>query len=482
MTVSQRHDTAVKSFQSFNSNDIFQPVSKPLPKMFEFAFVYLSFIVLSLAGMSKSQKNQPTNTSDQGSSVSEMESVPLRQAHYAINPRETAMLALLEQRLNDELLLQISMHTTTSNPCTTKLNEYLSEYKQDNMRNPPASDTKANQEDFYDYGRSKAVAENPILIFKMIRRIFINLFKDIMNLCVVQEPMVSKIVKTAFQETEFPPVLVEDLQESMDTLIRIQYVYGIHAKDMQQGVFNGVHTNATLTFNDCIDLANHAIISNGHVLAYQWLQQAEILSNEQLSAGDKKHFEKSRNALMELYSVNSYENLERQLAGRVQETLMGYYDYVYYAPCRGEPLGYLPKSKSKLTCFYADGKWDPYFTYNHVKVERHSVEPSILQFYDFIGNHTINTIQSNTAWRLTRSRIGGLNNTEVHNNKRTAFATFLSEEESQYEVVSKLNKRVGKLVSLEVAKTGSSNFQIVQYGPGGHYDFHHDFVSAFIPV
>ncbi len=52
-----------------------------------------------------------------------------------------------------------------------------------------------------------------------------------------------------------------------------------------------------------------------------------------------------------------------------------------------------------------------------------------------------------------------------------------TEEQLPDPVLLTLNRRVEKLIDLEVVKEGASNLQVALYGSlGGHYDFHRDSV------
>lgn len=143
--------------------------------------------------------------------------------HYALDPRQTKRLALMEMTLISVLSdIEIQKQNPSSEEedlCHVYLSKYLAEYEQDT----PALNGQSGMV------RATMVAENPILTFKLIRRIWDTLLDDTINACKDENSQVAKAIQKIFLEADVVPPTEEDMDDALLGLLRIQYVYGLNA-------------------------------------------------------------------------------------------------------------------------------------------------------------------------------------------------------------------------------------------------------------
>lgn len=135
--------------------------------------------------------------------------------------------------------------------------------------------------------------------------------------------------------------------------------------------------------------------------------------------------------------------------------------------------------QKELFCFYQTD-WDPYFYINPVKTEVLSEEPLVVQVYEFVNNEALYLIRTTANKTMIRSGvISQFKAATDFQPYRTSMNGWIYDTEDQIPdpVLMTLNRRIEKLLDLEVVKEGASNCQVALYGAlGGHYDFHGDSV------
>lgn len=145
-------------------------------------------------------------------------------SHYALDPKQTENLVFLEDKLYISLISvwESIEESSTENSfkCFMWISTYLTEYE---------DDIKTT---FGVIGKQRAakVIDNPLLIFKMIRRIYSTILNHIIYNCnEEEETIVSQIVEENFKESEIKPPTEQDWHDALLGILRIQYVYGFDA-------------------------------------------------------------------------------------------------------------------------------------------------------------------------------------------------------------------------------------------------------------
>lgn len=147
--------------------------------------------------------------------------------YYAVDPLQTAQLAILEHHLITKLSNINYKNFVQTDLCGAALLNYVTEYTQDGI-SVVHKKRKENQ-DF-----SQTFSENPILALKMIRRIYITLVENILNLACEDNEHITKTIKQAFYDTNVRPPKDQDYEDAMLGLLRIQFIYGFNASQVSK--------------------------------------------------------------------------------------------------------------------------------------------------------------------------------------------------------------------------------------------------------
>ncbi len=312
----------------------------------------------------------------------------------------------------------------------------------------------------------------------MIRRIFVTLVGRLYQSCEGGKwDVVRWTVEETFSVAGLAPSTERDLDDALLGLIRIQYIYGLTAANIQRGIFQNVYTHATLNFDACMALAGKAFEMDAEVLVYQWLTAAE---SQKSSNDDIACLEDGWTKLRNLTGLQTIEDLKLHFGGNTRQEKMGtFLKYSLFATCRGEtpPIHY-KMYPNGLYCLYM-GDWNPYFFISPLKVEVISESPIVVQFYEVIGEKYRDFLSEVTSSGMTRTETATQFEEE---SKYGDFITSISsllqktESEEQDRLLGKLDRKVSLLTGLVVGKE-SRAMQVSIYGAlGGYYDFHHDTV------
>lgn len=147
--------------------------------------------------------------------------------YYAVDPLKTAQLAILEHHLITKLSNINYKNFVQTDLCGAALLNYVTEYTQDGIS--VVQKKRKHNQDF-----SQTFSENPILALKMIRRIYVTLVENIVNLACEDNDHITKTIKEAFHETNVRPPTDKDYEDAMLGLLRIQFVYGLNASQVSK--------------------------------------------------------------------------------------------------------------------------------------------------------------------------------------------------------------------------------------------------------
>uniref|UniRef100_L7M002 procollagen-proline 4-dioxygenase n=1 Tax=Rhipicephalus pulchellus TaxID=72859 RepID=L7M002_RHIPC len=146
----------------------------------------------------------------------------------------------------------------------------------------------------------------------------------------------------------------------------------------------------------------------------------------------------------------------------------------YKRLCRGEQLR-TPKMDSQLRCRYYYGR-NGFLRLQPVKIEEANLKPYIITFHDIIGDRDINDLLAYATPRLFRSTHYGEHGTET-SLIRTSSTAWLGDQDAP--VATRLNRFVESLLGLgsQYLKGEAEYYQLANYGVGGQYIAHHDFLA-----
>lgn len=140
-------------------------------------------------------------------------------------------------------------------------------------------------------------------------------------------------------------------------------------------------------------------------------------------------------------------------------------------------------AKSSLHCFYENGQKNPcpYCRLAPYKVELLNLDPEIYMFHEMIDNKSIEVVKEYAKPSLARSKVRTTDQTNLGQGSTRGYRisknTWLSYE--SHPAIANLLKNLQHLTGLNMLN--SEDLQVCNYGIGGHYEPHFDFlvVSVF---
>ncbi|XP_078603202.1 prolyl 4-hydroxylase subunit alpha-3-like [Branchiostoma floridae x Branchiostoma japonicum] len=284
----------------------------------------------------------------------------------------------------------------------------------------------------------------------------------------------------------------EDAEWSAHAILRLQEVYKLDIGNIISGQMElGLTTNNVPASNalrlkreDIFAIAKGAYRNNDYRNAVKWLSESlqlmeaeeEMTENKEASE-DPKHDEVRDSIKLlqrKIRSANMFGNVNNDEHPRPWASASNAKMSKYMALCRQE-LKPRPDVQARLTCRY-QSNGNPYLLLGPVKTEVLSrKKPEITLFYDVITDEEAQTIKNRSIPKMFRSRIGN-SFSEVESHIRISQQAWLHDKDD--EVVSRVSKRIGLLTGLNTTPTSTELLQVLNYGLGGQYEPHHDYMTA----
>ncbi|XP_077482022.1 prolyl 4-hydroxylase subunit alpha-1-like isoform X2 [Stigmatopora argus] len=291
-----------------------------------------------------------------------------------------------------------------------------------------------------------------------------------------------------------------------EALLRLQDTYVLDTDTLSKGELPGTSRLLTgLNVDDCYYLSMVAYKKNDFYHAVLWLSQAlrqleqgetpttvdavtilDYLSYSLYMQGDLEGATRYTKQLLRIDPLNQRGldnlfffdfHLEKQKTGQETpeplETGRGGYDAVYEQLCRGESVKLTARKQSRLFCRYHDNHGHPSLLIGPVKEEDLWDQPRIVRYYDMVTDSDIKMIKESAKPNLIRSEVQGENNKNYAIPSRISQNAWLGEMENT--VVDKLAKRLSDITGLDTST--AEKMQVVNYGVGGQYEPHIDFVE-----
>ncbi|XP_046438574.1 prolyl 4-hydroxylase subunit alpha-2-like isoform X3 [Daphnia pulex] len=358
----------------------------------------------------------------------------------------------------------------------------------------------ASEEEFIE-----RVAGNPIHAYRLMKRLYF-------DWQTVEKEIKADNWRNALRQLErvrmgakFPKE--EDFFGAAQALVRLQDTYELNMTQLARGNLWGRQTRAELTAQDCLFMGKHAFNAGAYARAVEWFEESYILAglenNKTIRQDQVMDFiqhainmhddtlqqTKQRKPMAVLSHTNSFELPLRERPAVVQRNeIIRSRKYNlgkhisdqddasnFNALCRGERL-LNDKLLAELKCWY-DTRHQFYFLLMPIKIEQHSFEPAIYTFHDVLSDEEIETIKELAKPLLARSMVQGkLGVGHEVSNVRTSKTAWLPE--GLHPLLNRLSRRIGLITGLKTdpIRDEAELLQVANYGIGGHYSPHHDYL------
>ena len=301
----------------------------------------------------------------------------------------------------------------------------------------------------------------------------------------------------AFQEGK-------ELRGSFLSIFKLQDTYKISVAEMVNGLREPSHK---LNYDDMFEIATYAIHYWVFPRAIEWasyiIQQFDDASNDvDVSVG--------RSMLSNVYDILSWANYKTRnyelaseaskIALKLNHTHVRQYNLAWYQQLHatqkhpGDTVG-IPEDdpennktlqaircrrEEKLEQTYADTLFCQYYTphpqfyLKPLKLERLYHDPRIDVYHELLSNTEVNYIKEKARSRLNLAKVYSLETGKMTTaSYRTSKTTWLLPHEDS--VLLRILNRVGALGNFDM--TYAEPFQVANYGIGGNYEAHYDFVT-----
>lgn len=330
---------------------------------------------------------------------------------------------------------------------------------------------------------------NPLQAFQLIKRLTIN-WPTVRS--ILHDDSWKSVELMTHEYSNFMPK-VEDMQGAALALIRLQDTYNLNMTDMAAGRVSPASAHVTMTARDCLYLGKHAFNNGYYGQAIAWFEQAlEKAQSEHNATAPVDEIQPFYSMALTIHNdlLNGYNlNMTSKTAPnpRYMRFLDGDNDDYknYQALCRGDPLR-TPKQESKLKCFYSN-QGDPWLYLQPVKVEKfHDYPYYIVMFHDLMTQKETDQVRKMAAPVLQRAKVVTDTNdtaisTEDISTTRTSHTAWFSSDE--HEIVDRLSRRIEAVTGLstDMSYSHSELMQVANYGMGGHYTPHYDYLIVDRP-
>ncbi|EDV30497.2 uncharacterized protein Dana_GF23326 [Drosophila ananassae] len=269
---------------------------------------------------------------------------------------------------------------------------------------------------------------------------------------------------------------LKDIRDASEGMTKIQKVYSMSASDMAQGILDGIKYNSSLTASDCVTVAQHYSNLSQWASAEKWIiaglksLKRNILQPElQLLRGP------SITELAKVLGLIRIKRLDYEGALQAYQVALKksppdaklYEEHQYLESMYLKLFGLDPNIEEYDNSY----KSEVFSLCSPVKKEILSVDPYIALFHDVISQKEQKILQSVSKIHLMAS-------TTIHNNNKAVKNYRISKSvwyASDYNDVTK------RLTTFMEQATGydmksSELFQVINYGLGGRFDGHEDYL------
>ncbi|XP_074605321.1 prolyl 4-hydroxylase subunit alpha-1-like [Brevipalpus obovatus] len=344
----------------------------------------------------------------------------------------------------------------------------------------------AGRPEYSGQEESDAIIGNPIQAFQLVKRLTVD-WTDLQK--TLSDDGWDKVQQLIDEYQELLPTK-EDLRGAALALVRLTDTYMLNMSDISRGNIFDLHTKVYLSARDCLYLAKHSFNNGYYGQSIEWFQQA--LQKAQLEGNRTAPIEEIipfYNMALQIHddlSPSFWSNVSMILNATKPPHTMRFVDgdnddyRDYQALCRGE-VARTPFETKDLNCYYSnmDSKW---LILQPVKVEVHYQKPFIAIFHDLMTDKESDAIRDMAAPMLTRARVQTdcARDDEV-SDTRTSQTTWFSEDE--HELIARINRRVSEVTGLSTIMhlSHSELMQVANYGMGGHYTPHYDYLIVDRP-
>ncbi|UXI20501.1 complexin [Sarcoptes scabiei] len=326
------------------------------------------------------------------------------------------------------------------------------------------------------------IMDNPLQAFQLVKRLTIN-WNKIIEFDRDQDQLLR--LRSHYQSI-WPDR--GDLNGVALALIRLQDTYNLSMSDLANGLVDDQHSFIQMTARDCLYLGKNAFNNGYYGHSLEWfdeaLRRAHHEGNQTASVDEIvpfynlaiEYIDKLDNKLQE-------QNYPAREGGKLRVLEGDNDDFRRYQKlCRGENVSIETSLTTKRQqiidrkCFYWTNNGHFWLRLKPIKVEQYNSNPFIALFHEMIHEKEIETIKELSKPILTRAKVLTDEKDNEISTVRVSQTAWFSE--NSHPMIMKINQRIEAVtgLSVNIDKSDCELVQIANYGVGGHYLPHYDYL------
>lgn len=352
----------------------------------------------------------------------------------------------------------------------------------------------AGRDEFVGTYGEEDIIGNPLQAFQLVKRLTID-WRSISEL--FKQDNWSDIQRLTQDYKAIMPS-DDDLHGAALAIVRLQDTYKLPESELARGNIQEHATRVQMTARDCLYLAKHAFNNAYYGHSLDWFEEAlkraydegnstasvsEIQPFYQMASQVVDQFkQESQGTSLDTYHIYMEASGSKEHSTKFKMLEDDNEDYrKYQALCRGEKKR-TPKEEAPLKCYLRTNNNHPLLYLSPIKVEVQNINPYISIIHNLMSEKEADTIRELAAPLLTRARVQTDNGThDMVSKTRTSQTAWFSPD--THPIVNRMNRRIEAATGLSVDMTDShcELMQVANYGMGGHYTPHYDYLIVDRP-
>lgn len=354
-------------------------------------------------------------------------------------------------------------------------------------------ESTAGRNEFVGTYSEEEIVGNPLQAFQLVKRLTID-WKGITELF---KQDTWNDVQRLTQDYKAIMPSDDDLHGAALAIVRLQDTYNLTETELAMGKIQEHSTRIQMTARDCLYLAKHAFNNAYYGHSLDWFEEALKRAygegNSTASVSEIQPFYQMASQVVEQFrkenvgtSLDTYHIYMEASGSKEHSTKFKMLDddnedyRKYQALCRGEKKR-APKEEAPLRCYLRHNN-HPLLYLQPIRLEVQNIFPFISIIHNLMTEKEADTIRELAAPMLTRARVQTDNGTaDIVSKTRTSQTAWFSPD--THPIVNRMNRRIEAATGLSADMTDShcELMQVANYGMGGHYTPHYDYLIVDRP-
>lgn len=386
--------------------------------------------------------------------------------------------------LERHLIMSLGKYVANMEQKLTKIKGYIDHWE-----------ATAGREEFIGTYSEDEIIGNPLQAFQLVKRLTID-WRTISEL--FKKDGWSEVQQITQEYKSIMPS-DDDLHGAALAIVRLQDTYNLTESELAMGKIQEQSTRVQMTARDCLYLAKHAFNNAYYDYSLDWFEEAlrraysegnstasvsEIQPFYQMArqvVGQFKKESREKGTSLDTYHIYMEASGSKEHSTKFKMLEDDNEDYrKYQALCRGEKRR-TPAQEKNLKCYLRHNN-HPLLYLQPIRLEVQNESPFISVIHNLMTPREAEMVRELAAPMLTRARVQTDNGThDMVSKTRTSQTAWFAPD--THPIVNRMNRRIEAATGLSADMTDShcELMQVANYGMGGHYTPHYDYLIVDRP-